>query len=149
MEKLIKVGHLRRYVREINQRPDSRQDADRITTDAAAPPEPRSTINHILGGPSDDQYKTKRLQKKLMRAAMIKARVNAIHTGSSRAKIELIDGLISFPPVNLNWVIVPHYDALVFTLCINGFNVHRVLVDPSSAVELLQLPAFRQMKLSS
>ena len=43
---------------------------------------------------------------------------------------------------------MPHYDALVLTLCINGFNVHRVLVDPHSAVDVLQLLAFEQMKLS-
>ena len=43
---------------------------------------------------------------------------------------------------------MPHYDALVLTLCINGFDVHRVLIDPSSAVDLLQLLAFKKMKLS-
>ena len=43
---------------------------------------------------------------------------------------------------------MPHYDELVLTLCINGFDVHRVLVGPSSVVDLLQLPAFKQMKLS-
>ena len=42
---------------------------------------------------------------------------------------------------------MPHYDALVLTLCINGFDVHRVLVDPGSEADLLQLPAFKQMKL--
>ena len=75
--------------------------------------------------------------------------MNSIHPGSSRAKNEPVDGLISFPPVNPNRVIVPHYDALVFTLYINGFDVHKVLGDPSSGTDLLQLPAFRQMKLSS
>ena len=44
---------------------------------------------------------------------------------------------------------MPHYDALVLTLCIIGFDVHRVLVDPGSAVDLLMLPAFNQMILSS
>ena len=44
---------------------------------------------------------------------------------------------------------MPHYDALVLTLYINSFDVHRVLVDLGNAVDLLQLPAFRQMKLSS
>ena len=44
---------------------------------------------------------------------------------------------------------MPHYDALVLTLCINGFDVHRVLADPSSTTDLLQLPTFIQMKLSS
>ena len=43
---------------------------------------------------------------------------------------------------------MPHYDALVLTLCINSFDVHRMLVDPGSAVDLLQLPAFNQVKLS-
>ena len=43
---------------------------------------------------------------------------------------------------------MPHYDALVLPLCINGFDVHKVLVDSGSAVDLLQLPAFNQMKLS-
>ena len=41
-----------------------------------------------------------------------------------------------------------HYDALVLALCINGFDVHRVLVDPGSATNLLQLLAFIQMKIS-
>ena len=44
---------------------------------------------------------------------------------------------------------MPYYDALVLTLYINGFDVHRVLVDPGCATDLLQLPAFIQMKLSS
>ena len=43
---------------------------------------------------------------------------------------------------------MPHYDALVLTLYINSFDVHRVLVDPGTATDLLQLPAFNQMKLS-
>ena len=84
-----------------------------------------------------------------MRAATIIARVNAIHPGGSHAKTESVDGPISFPSVNPNRVIVPHYDALVFTLCINGFDVHRVLVDPGSGANLLQLPTFKKMKLSS
>ena len=74
--------------------------------------------------------------------------MKAIHTGSSRQEIEPIDGHISFPPVNPNKVIVPHYDTLVLTLCIDGFDVHRVLMDSGSATNLLQLLAFKQMKLS-
>ena len=58
-----------------------------------------------------------------------------------------IDGPISFPLVNPTRVITPHYDALVLTVCINGFDVHRVLVDPGSATNLLHLPAFKQMRV--
>ena len=61
--------------------------------------------------------------------------------------VQPIDGSISFPPIKLTQVITPHYDALILTLCINNFDVHRILVDPGSAAELLHLPAFRQMKV--
>ena len=43
---------------------------------------------------------------------------------------------------------MPHYDALVLTLCINGFHVRRVLIDPNIVADLLQLPVFEHMKLS-
>ena len=102
--------------------------------------ESRPSINYILGGPSDDQYQSKRQQNKLLRVATVKARVNAIHTGGNHEETKPIDGPISFPPVSPNRVIVPHDDALVLTLCISSFNVHRVLIDPSSATDLLQLP---------
>ena len=60
VEKLIKVGHLRRYIREIYQGLEPRQDAYRITAGAVAPPESIPAINYILGGPFDDQYQLKR-----------------------------------------------------------------------------------------
>ena len=74
--------------------------------------------------------------------------MNVIHTESSQGEAEPIDGPISFPSVDPSRVIVPHYDALILTLCINCFYVHRVLVDPRSVADLLQLPAFIQMKIS-
>ena len=79
---------------------------------------------------------------------MVKAPVNIVHAGGSREETKPIDGPICFPSVNPNRVIVPHYDALVLTLYINGFDVHSVLVEPGSTTDLLQLPAFNQMKLS-
>ena len=72
--------------------------------------------------------------------------MNVVHTESGQ-EAEPIDDPISFAPINPNKVIIPHCDALVLTLCINGFDVHRVLVDPGSAADLLQLPAITQMKL--
>ena len=41
---------------------------------------------------------------------------------------------------------MPHYDALVLTLCTNDFDVHRVLVDSCSTTNLLQLATFKHMK---
>ena len=74
--------------------------------------------------------------------------INAIHTEGRHEGTKPINGLISFPLVNPNKVIVPHYDALALTLCINSFDVHKVLIDPSSVADLLQLPSFKKMKLS-
>ena len=149
VEKLIKAGHLRRYLREVDQGVESRWLAGRIVASPATLSKPRPTINYILGDLIDDHYQSKRQQKRLVKAATINARVNAVHTESNQGEVEPIDDPISFPPMNSNKVIVPHYDALVLTLCINGFDVHRVLVDPGSATDLLQLLAFTQMKLSS
>ena len=68
--------------------------------------------------------------------------MNVVHTKISQGEVKPIDVPISFPSINLNRVIVPHYDALVLTLCINGFDVHRVLVVPGNVADLLQLPTF-------
>ena len=68
--------------------------------------------------------------------ATVKAKVNVV-TKSSQGEAKPIDSPISFPSVNPNKVIVPHYDAFVLTLCINGFDVHRVLVDLGNVVDLL------------
>ena len=106
-ERLIKAGHLRRYIREVDSEEESAPTAGRITTSVAAPPESRPTINYKLGGLLEDQYQSKRQQKKLLRAATIKAQVNAIHTSGSREEIKLIDDPISFPLVNPNRVIIP------------------------------------------
>ena len=61
--------------------------------------------------------------------------------------LQLIDGLVSFPPIDPTLIITPYYDALVLTLGINNFDVHRVLVDPGNEAELLHLPALMQMKV--
>ena len=146
--KINQAGHLRRYVRETVHKNEAVPAVERITASAELPLEPRPTINYILGGPIDDQYQSKRLKKRLLRAATVRARVNTIHVPYSNRAIHPIDDPISFPPINPSRVITPHHDALVLTLCINDFDVHKVLVDPSRAADLLQLPAFRHMSIS-
>ena len=83
----------------------------------------------------------------MLRAASVRARVNTISTLESSTTVQPINGPISFPLINPTRVITPHYDALILTLCINNFDVHRVLFDPRSVAELLHLPTFRQMKV--
>ena len=148
MEKLIKAGHLRRYIREIGHRVELGQAANRVTVVVVTLSESRPTINYILSGPSNYRYQSKRQHKKLLRVAIVKARINAIQGEGRHEETKPIDDPISFPFINPNKVIVPHYDALVLTLCINSFGVHKVLIDLGSVTNLLQLLAFKQMKFS-
>ena len=148
VEKLIRVGHLRRYIRETVRVSEVAPAVEIIAIGVALPPEPRPTINYILGGLTDDQYQSNRQNKSMLCAATIRGRINTIHAPNSSRAVRPIDCPISFPPINLSRVIVPHHDALVLTLCINDFDVHMVLVDPVSVIDLLQLPSFRQMNIS-
>ena len=79
--------------------------------------------------------------------ASVRTRVNTISNRGEITTVLPVDGPISFPPINLTRVITPHYDALVLTVCINSFDVHRVLIDPGSTTDLLHLPTFKQMRV--
>ena len=150
VEKLIRTGHLRGYLREPTRGTTVAPTADRAVADIERPTEPRPTINFILGGgggAEDSQYQSKKQWRGMLQAASVRARVNTINDRGNIAAVLLMDDPISFPPINPTSVITPHYDALALTVCINSFDVHRVLVDPSSATDLLHLPAFNQMRV--
>ena len=147
MEKLIQAGHLRGYIRDSPRPIKVAPVTERIATRSELPSEPRSTINYKLGGPTDNQYQSSHQRKKLLQATTVRARVNTISTLDNNEVIQPIESPISFPHIKPSRVITPHHDALILTLCINNFDVHRVLVDPGSIVDLLQLPTFRQMQV--
>ena len=83
----------------------------------------------------------------MLRTATVKARLNTVSTRENTTAAQPVDSPISFPPINPTRVITPHYDALVLTVCINSFYVHRVLVDPGSVADLIHLPAFKQIRV--
>ena len=148
IERLIRAGHLRRFIWEPTHTTKIAPTSNRVVVGVEHSSEPRPTIKFIPGGPVDDQYQSKRQRQKMLCTASIRVRINTINTLESSTALQPIDGLVSFPPIDLTRIITPHYDALVLTLCINNFDVHRVLVDPGSAAELLHLPALTQMKVS-
>ena len=80
VEKLIRAGHLRGYIRESARPVETAPVAERITASLELPSEPQPTINYILGGPADDQCQSKRQRKKLLRAVTVQAQVNTIST---------------------------------------------------------------------
>ena len=137
VETLIQASHLRRYLREPTRGAAVAPTADKAIAEIEHAPEPRLTINFIPGGPADNQYQSKKQRRRMIRTASIRARVNISCPCSSASG----RGPMSFPPINPSRVITPHYDALVLIVCINSFDVHRVLIDPGSAADLFHLPA--------
>ena len=84
----------------------------------------------------------------MFRATSVRARVNTVSNRGDITAVLAIDIPISFPPINPTQVITLHYDALILNVCINSFDVHKVLIDPGSAAYFLHLPAFKQMRVS-
>ena len=147
VERLIRAGHLRRYLREPTRGAAAATTAGGAITEIEHALGPRPTINFILGGPADNQYQSKKQRRRMLRTASVRARVNAISDQGNAPVVLPVDDPISFPPINPTRVITPHYDALVLTVCINSFDVHRVLIDPGNEADLLYIPAFKQMRV--
>ena len=135
VERLIRAGHLRRYLREPTQGAATATTAGGAIVEIENAPGPQPTINFILGGSVDNQYQSKKQRRRMLWIASVRSRVNTISDRGDVPTVLLVDSPISFPPINPTRVITPHYDALVLTVCINSFDVHRVLIDPGSAAD--------------
>lgn len=141
MEKLLRAGHLKQYVCTGTKRGESSQDQY-----LRAPLAPvRAIINYIHGGPLDEEYSSKRKRQRLLRAASVWEHVNSIRSGLAKWSTHPIDEAIVFPLVDSARVLQPHRDALILTLGIGDFDVRRVLVDPGSSANLLQVSVVKQM----
>ena len=91
VEKLIRVGHLRRFIREPSHGTEIALAADRAIVSTEHPSEPRPTINYVLGGPIDDQYQSKKKRRKMLRVATVRAKVNTIRNLESSTAVQSID----------------------------------------------------------
>ena len=147
VERLIRAGHLRWYLREPTRGVTAATTASGAIAKIKHALGPRPTINFILGGPADNQYQSKKQRRRMLQTTSVRARVNTISDQGNVPTVLPVDGSISFQPINPTRVITPHYDALVLTVCINNFDVHRALIDPGNAADLLHLPAFKQMRV--
>ncbi|RVW76669.1 hypothetical protein CK203_047543 [Vitis vinifera] len=76
VERLIKAGHLKQYLRSNNGERDAPQHHN--PGNLRAPAAPKAVINYITGGPSDEEYDSRRKMQKLLRAASIRERINSI-----------------------------------------------------------------------
>ncbi|WJZ84532.1 hypothetical protein VitviT2T_004132 [Vitis vinifera] len=67
VEKLIKAGHLKQYLRSDARSGDTSRNHNSGTP--RAPTAPKAVINYINGGPSDEEYDSKRKRQRLLRVA--------------------------------------------------------------------------------
>ena len=81
----------------------------------------------------------------MLRAAAVREHVSSIRPGLANGSIYPIDGTIVFPAVDPARELQPHQDALILTLGVGDFDVKRILVDPSSSADLLQVAVIKQM----
>ena len=141
MEKLIKIGLLKQYVRTTGEQRDMTQEvAVQAPTSLVAP---RVVINYIHGGPVDDIHSSKCQRKRLLCAASIRERVNLVQRNFTEGSVRPIDDIVTFPLVDSNRVLQPHEDALVLTLGVGRFDMRRILVYPGSSADLLQMLAYK------
>ena len=117
VEKLIRAGHLIRYIREPTRGVAVAPTTDKVVVDTEHASGPWPAINFILGGPADSQYQSKKHRRKMLRTASIRARVNIVSTLENPTAAQPVDGSISFPPINPTWVITPHTMHL-YLLCV-------------------------------
>ena len=64
VEKLIKVGHLKQYVR-LGAR-SGETSRNQVSAAPSAPIVPRAKINYIHGGPLDEEYNSKQKRQRLL-----------------------------------------------------------------------------------
>ena len=95
VEKLIRVGHLRRYLQEPTHEALAAPPTDRVVIDTEHASGPRPTINFILGGPADSQYQSKKQRRRILWAASVRARVNTV---SNRGKLQQFCRLTALYP---------------------------------------------------
>ncbi|XP_034704037.1 uncharacterized protein LOC117928230 [Vitis riparia] len=83
VEDLLKVGHLKQYIRTM---PKSGEPSHGHGPHAPAAPI-RAIINYIHRGPLDDEYNSQRKRQRLLRAATIREHISSIRPGLANGSI--------------------------------------------------------------
>ena len=100
VEKAIRAGHLRRYIREPTHGVAVAPTTDRVVVDIEHASGPRPAINFTLGGSTDSQYQSKKQRRKMLCAASIRARVDIVISQENIIVVQLVEGYPS-PPSTL------------------------------------------------
>ncbi|RVW79990.1 hypothetical protein CK203_047445 [Vitis vinifera] len=109
VEKLIKAGHLKQYLRSDTE---GKVTSQHTILEPPGPQPPKAIINYINGGPSDEEYDSRRKRQKLWDNHFPTSRSHP-DTATTSRRPHLVLG---------NW----------------DFDVRRILVDPGSSADLVQ-----------
>ncbi|XP_060967373.1 uncharacterized protein LOC133035545 [Cannabis sativa] len=144
IEELIRRGKFNKYKK--NEEGHPLADDKEENQNASGSRTPRNILT-IIGGPhiAGDSQKS---QERYAKEAKEKPLTNVNNLSERPEKLfkrECDD--ITFMESNARWVHHPHSYPLVIVANIGGDNVHRILVDNESSVNLLNFQAFKQMGL--
>ena len=111
---------------------DPRRDKDHLRP-------PIGDIRMIIGGTATTGS-SKKARKTYLRVVQ-----NVQLTGSVPKIAWRESPIIGFSEEDVRHLHHPHDDALIVSICVGDYNVHRMLVDNGSSADILYYPAFQQM----
>nr|XP_023927177.1 uncharacterized protein LOC112038586 [Quercus suber] len=136
IEALIRQGKLQKFVSKERTDPPPQEQQQRRDNDYPRPP--IGDIRMIVGGTTIGS--SKKARKTYLRMVQ-----NVQLTGSVPKTARRESPIIGFSEEDARRLHHPHDDALVVSLRVGDYNLHRVLVDNGSSADILYYPAFQQM----
>ncbi|XP_021598830.1 uncharacterized protein LOC110604831 [Manihot esculenta] len=136
IERLIKRGHLKNFVRKLEgQRPQPNPAAQvpRKTGTGPVNDGTSGTINMIVGG----------MGGRMSRRGKKRSREGESSSAEIMQVVEHSPVTITFSPEDAQGVQMPHDDALVVEAIIHNYRVKKILVDDGSKVNLLPYRVFQ------
>ncbi|XP_070011923.1 uncharacterized protein [Nicotiana sylvestris] len=131
VDHLLKQGYLTKLFRK-----KGKQAYIKNMQESPKPPSPKRTANIISGGEEINGV-TYTITKKISKFTV---------THGKRVRHVLEEESITFDDADADGVLTPHNNALIISLLIHNTNVKRVLIDPSSSVNIILLSVLNEMQ---
>ncbi|XP_065625257.1 uncharacterized protein LOC136065665 [Quercus suber] len=137
IEALIRQGKLQKFVNK--EKADHNRQEPAPRRDNGRPKPSIADIRMIVGGTASIGS-SKKARKMYLRSVL-----NVNLTGSRPNTTQVESLIIGFTEEDARRLHHPHDDALVVSIRVGDYNVHRVLINSGSSADILYYPAFQQM----
>ena len=132
IEALIRQGKLQKFVSKERTDPPPQEQHPRRENERPRPP--IGDIRMIIGGTAAASKKARKTYLRMVQSVQLTGTV---------PKIARREGpIIGFSEEDARRLHHPHDDALVVSMRVGDYNMHRVLVDNGSSADILSYPAF-------